>query len=98
LLDRTSTGPLAQPHNGWVSLKDFTHVMYNGQHLVYGTIFDGRVWSSMNFGLFRDWNQMGSVSQNRMNVGAVAPTLFFFRPRNIWVLPTPVPSPIPKPS
>jgi hypothetical protein len=69
-----------------VSLKDFTHVMYNGQHLVYGTIFDGRVWSSINFGLFRDWNQMGSVSQNRMNIGAVAPTLFFFRPRNIWVL------------
>src|SRR5699024_10893041 len=35
--DWTSTGPLAQPQPGWVSLKDFTHTPYNGRHLVYAT-------------------------------------------------------------
>jgi hypothetical protein len=80
-----STGPLAQPKNGAVSLKDFTHAPYNGQHLVYATTF-GSNWGSTGFGLFSDWSQMGSVSQTQMSQSTVAPSLFYFAPKNIWVL------------
>ncbi|MEV8098435.1 non-reducing end alpha-L-arabinofuranosidase family hydrolase [Kitasatospora sp. NPDC085879] len=82
----SSTGALAQPANGWASLKDFTDTVYNGKHLVYATFSDGTNWKSMGFSPFTNWSDMGSAAQIAMPSSAVAPQLFYFAPKNTWVL------------
>ncbi|WP_373897037.1 non-reducing end alpha-L-arabinofuranosidase family hydrolase [Glycomyces algeriensis] len=87
----TSTGPLAQPKPEWASLKDFTHVVHNGKHVVYATTHgalpypDGN-WGLMSFSPFTNWSDMATATQNTIPFSGIAPTLFYFAPKNTWVL------------
>lgn len=39
-------GPLAEPDNGWASLKDFTISTFNGDYVIYGSNYDGTNYGS----------------------------------------------------
>jgi hypothetical protein len=79
----TGAGPLAQPKNGSVAMKDFTHVIHNAQHIVYFTTFQSNWGSGMM--VFKDWPDAAAAPQTQTSFG-VAPTLFYFTPKQIWVL------------
>ncbi|GAB7365458.1 hypothetical protein MBLNU230_g6531t1 [Neophaeotheca triangularis] len=79
-------GPLAQPANGWVSIKDWTaSTTMDGQHIVYGTFF-GDWWGSFAFPPFNSFDELATAPQTPQAEAAVAPTLFYFEPKQIWVL------------
>jgi hypothetical protein len=81
----TSTDPLAQPQNGWYSLKDFTCVHANGKYIVYFTAGAASQWNG-GMMTFNSWPEMATATQYKMPIDTVAPTLFYFAPKNIWVL------------
>lgn len=88
-----SSGPLADPKSppgaNWVSLKDFSIARHNDQYVVYATAFNATQgansgWQGVHYN-FSDFAQMGSATQTHIP-GMVAPTIFYFTPKNIWVL------------
>jgi hypothetical protein len=82
----TSTGAIAQPKSGWVSLKDFTVTKHEGKTVVYMTNHDtGSTWGAAMFS-FSDWAEAATATQVTIPRTAVAPTLFYFAPKDVWVL------------
>ena len=82
----TSTDPLATPQNGSLSMKDFTCVHYNGKYIVYFTTVNSAGSWAGGMMTFNTWSDMATAQQYQMPIGTVAPTLFYFAPKNIWVL------------
>ena len=85
----TSSDPIATPMapagKTWVALKDFSDVVYNNMHIVYMSTHDtGTNYGSAMF-MFSDWSTASSATQYVTPHG-VAPTLFYFTPKNTWVL------------
>ena len=85
----TSGGPLAAPKapagKTWVALKDFSDVVYNNMHIVYMSTHDTATSYGSAMFMFADWPDAASATQVATPHG-VAPTLFYFAPKNTWVL------------
>ncbi|MGC4069352.1 MAG: non-reducing end alpha-L-arabinofuranosidase family hydrolase [Polyangiaceae bacterium] len=65
----TSTGALATPKTGWVSLKDFSSVVNNGEHLVYMSTVDTAGAYAGAMMRFSDWSQMATAKQTPLPYG-----------------------------
>lgn len=91
----TSSGPLAEPKSPpgrqWVSMKDFTVARQNNNYLVYATVWNNVPQGTTEHGWqgvflqFDDFGRMRDATQVS-KPGMVAPHLFYFSPKNIWVL------------
>jgi hypothetical protein len=81
-----STGPLAQPKPGWISLKDFSCVVYSNQYLVYMSSVNRSGGYGGAMMTFTNWSQMATAPQYPVRGGGVAPNLIYFTPKKIWVL------------
>jgi hypothetical protein len=80
-------GSIANPANGWASIKDFTNVVYNGQHIIYMSTHDtGTTYGSAAMAPFTDWSQAATATQTKMTTSTVAPELMYFTPKNTWIL------------
>lgn len=79
-------GPIATPGNGWVSIKDFTNVVYNGQHIIYMTMHDDSAYGSATMPAFTEWSEAATAPQTKMGVSTVAPELMYFAPKDLWIL------------
>jgi hypothetical protein len=82
----TSTGPLATPQNGSLSMKDFSSVVYHNQHIVYMSTVNNSGDYAGAMMTFTNWSQMATATQYLLPKGGVAPTLIYFTPKKIWVL------------
>jgi len=85
----TSAGPLATPKapagKTWVALKDFSDVVYNHMHIVYMSTHDTATSYGSAMFMFGNWPDASKATQLATPHG-VAPTLFYFTPKNTWVL------------
>jgi alpha-N-arabinofuranosidase len=83
----TSTGPLAQPPAGFTGLKDFTSVVSNGKHIVYMSTTDtSGTYGSAAAVFSGDWSNFASATLVSLTPRTVAPELFYFAPKAIWIL------------
>lgn len=80
----SSTGPLAEPKNANArSLKDFSVTRHDDHYIVYATTNNGD-WNGY-FSQFDDFSKMKDAEQSYIP-GLVAPQIFYFAPKNTWVL------------
>ena len=74
------------PRARQANFKDFTTARYNDQHIVYMTTHDtGSSWGAAMF-MFGDWSEAATAPQTALSQSTVAPTLFYFAPKDVWVL------------